>query len=139
MLRRQANSQDEVVFSFAINAPQNEESPEWEEEHEFRYKGKMYDVIDQRIEDGQLIVRCISDEKETELIKKYEEILEKQFGGRAKKRSVSLLKLICTPFTIPSAFMTSAIVRLLHNQYSIYRCNIPFVCRDVITPPPRFL
>ena len=33
----------------------------------------MYDVIEKRAENGQLVVRCISDEREMELIKKYQD------------------------------------------------------------------
>jgi hypothetical protein len=139
MLHSQVHNDDLIVFHFAVNAPQAEDSPEWEEENEFMLQGKMYDVVDKRIENGQLVVRCISDDNETDLINKYQEILEKQFGGHAKNRSASLLKLIMTPFTIPVGFFSHTIEFLLHTDFPIFHCTIPASCREVITPPPRFL
>jgi hypothetical protein len=139
MLRRQANSQDELAFQFPIDAPPSPDGPKWEEEHEFSLRGKMYDVIEKKVKNGKLVVRCISDDRETELIAKYQQVLEKSFGHRAKKRSASLLKLIISLFTIPATFMPVLFTATLHNEFSIYRCNLPAACRDVITPPPRFL
>jgi len=139
MLRRQAHNKDEVVFHFPLYAPPGTEGPDWEDDNEFSLRGKMYDVIEKREENGELFVRCITDEKETELIKKYQEVLEKQTGNQTKKRSVSLLKLITTPFTLPATFIASSFNLIVHHEYPIFLCSIPVACRDVITPPPRFL
>lgn len=139
MLRRQAHNQDELVFHFPLNAPPGTESPEWEDDNEFSLGGKMYDVIEKRAENGKLFVRCISDEKEMELIKQYQEVLEKQFGNSAKKRSASLLKLLSTPFTIPSTFIAASINVILHNEYPVFHCNLQVTCKEVITPPPRII
>lgn len=137
MLRRQTKSQDELVFNFPLYGNHNTEMPEWEEEDEFRLKGKMYDVIEKKIENGRWVVRCISDERETELIEKYQKVLEKQFGNRAKKRSASLLKLIVTPYTLPSIINSSFLITILHNSFPILRCSLSTACLEVITPPPR--
>lgn len=139
MLRRQVNSQDELVFHFPLHDMYSTGSPQWENDNEFSLHGKMYDVIEKREENGRLIVRCISDEKEMELIKKFQKVLEKQFGNSAKKRSASLLQLITAPFTIPTTFIPSSLMLTLHNEFAILRCSIHAACRDVITPPPRFL
>lgn len=139
MLRRHVSNQDELVFSLALHAKPGTEGPEWEEEDEFSLHGKMYDVIDKKIENGKLVVRCIADEKETELIKKFQQVLEKQFGNRAKKRSASLLKIITTPFTLPSTLLPPAFLVLRHTEFPNLQFNFPVACRDVITPPPRFL
>lgn len=139
MLRRQAHNQDELVFHFPLNAPPGTESPEWEDDNEFSLDGKMYDVIEKREENGKLYVRCISDEREMELIKKYQEVLEKQFGNKAKKRSASLLKILATPFTIPSTFISASFSTIIHHEYPVVHCSIPAASREVITPPPRFL
>lgn len=139
MLRRQVYNQDEVIFNFPLHTTHGHDSPEWENENEFELRGKMYDVIDKKIVNGMLVVRCISDEKETELINKWQELLEKQQEGRTKKRSASLIKLITSLFTLPSILTYSSGLVDLRKQFPALDCSIPLVCREVITPPPRFL
>lgn len=138
MLRRQTTIHDEIVLSFSLNEQNPRNKPEWEDEHEFRLHGKMYDVIEKKEVDGKLVVRCISDDKETTLMAKYEDLLEKQLGKNSKERTASLIKLLTSPYTIPSSFFQTAFVDPIRKLSPHRQPEIATVCRDVITPPPRF-
>ena len=54
-----------------IDITSNKKNIVWEDEKEFELQGKMYDVVSKEIVNGKQIVYCIDDEKETELIAKY--------------------------------------------------------------------
>lgn len=138
MMRRQVRSRDEVVFSFSLTEQNRHNKPEWEDENEFRLHGKMYDVIGKKVENGKLVVRCISDDKETELINKYEDVLDKQLGKSSKHRTAALIKLFTSPYTIPSTFLQTAFVNPAKKLFPRHQPGIVAVYRDVITPPPRF-
>lgn len=139
MLRRQANNQDELCMEFPLSPGSGSGNPEWENDHEFSLDGKMYDVIEKKIAGDKMLVRCISDDNETELIRKYQQVLEKHFSTSAKKRSASLLQLVISPYTVPASIITSIFVLPVHKQFPVLHCNLPIACREVITPPPRFL
>ncbi len=138
MMRRQVRSRDEVVFSFSLTEQNRHQIPEWEDENEFRFQGKMYDVIGKKEVNGKLIVRCISDDKETELINKYEDLLDKQMGKGSKQRTAALIKLFTSPYTIPSTFLQTAIINPIRKQFPRLEPGIVAACRDVLTPPPRY-
>jgi hypothetical protein len=138
MMRRQAWNSDEVVFNLT-QIEKSGQTPEWEEDHEFRLNGKMYDVIEKKIENDQLIVRCISDDKETELTRKYEELLESQSDDPGKKQAASIIKLITSPFTIPTTFIPAIIKDLPPERFPYYCFGTLTSSREVITPPPQLL
>ena len=107
---------------------------EWEGENEFRLNGEMYDVIEKKVQGDKLIICCISDIKETGLLKNYEKMNKE---GNSKSKSALLLKLIGSSYlseinnnvfiknvqTLPHILVQSEIV-------SSWRYDVP-------TPPPQ--
>jgi hypothetical protein len=53
----------------------------WKEENEFEYNGEMYDVASIEFSDDDVIIYCIRDEVEEQLISSYEKV----FGGNLEK------------------------------------------------------
>jgi hypothetical protein len=51
---------------------------DWEEENEFRYQGEMYDVVDVKKQNGLVLIKCIPDKKETQLLKEFKTATEKK-------------------------------------------------------------
>lgn len=124
-------------FSFSFNPDQKSEQPQWLEDNEFRYQGQLYDVVSKKMENGRLIVRCISDKKETELIAHYKNLAQDDFGSPAGKGTITLLKLIQT-FFIPEKGFT--FYRDLSPSFPISFNSIhplPVASGDVPTPPPQ--
>jgi len=107
---------------------------EWEGENEFRLNGEMYDVIEKKVQGDKLIICCISDKKETGLLKNYEKMNKE---GNSKSKSALLLKLIGSSYlseinnnvfiknipALPHILFQSEIVSSWHY--------------DVPTPPPQ--
>jgi hypothetical protein len=68
----------------------------WMEDNEFKYQGKMYDVISSEKQGNMNIFRCLNDKNEEKLIAKYEVIMKNhtQSGLPYKQKSNQLLRQI---------------------------------------------
>jgi hypothetical protein len=133
-LRLQANNEDETTFVYSLDDKKSIEQLEWEGNDEFSLNGEMYDMIEKKIENNKLIIRCISDKKETALIKKYEKINNE---NNSKSKSALLLKLVS------SSYLATVNAELL-IKYKPVPSIIYFQCEivssrplDVLTPPPQ--
>lgn len=126
--------QDEFEITLKEGKPADP-SFRWEEEKEFSYKGKMYDVIDKQIVDGKLRIRCIEDSKEEELLKKLADIQEKEGKKGDKSRAILLL---LTTFTIRTEITSTPNVEDIPcSYYEHYLSAITSAEKEVVTPPPR--
>jgi hypothetical protein len=112
---------------------------QWEGDDEFRFQGEMYDLIDQKVENGKVYIRCISDKKETSLVKNYRKMSSDDFGGSSKKRASLLLKLIATFYT--PAVNPCMETRSLPGKISwaAYQSSLASNIPEILTPPPQFM
>lgn len=126
------------TLSFSLNDPGIRETPVWENENEFSFKGEMYDVIEKKELNGNLVISCISDKKETSLIKDFEKDLS---GNTSNKNSNGnadqLIKLLTMPYL---AFPNQT---NLHYQVCLqvypghYSLHFSQHNQDILTPPPQ--
>jgi hypothetical protein len=58
--------------------------PEKIDKHEIRWQGKMYDVVSASFADGKLVIRCIPDEQETQLLAKFFHFVKDKMGDKKK-------------------------------------------------------
>ena len=137
LLRLSDQNTEQFVFSLADKTAI--EKLEWEGEDEFRLNGSMYDVIEKKIVNGKWMIRCVSDTKETELIKKYQDITKNDFGSSSRNKSMTLLQLIGSLYTLPGNDVDVRIISSVQVHFFNYNHDIPSAPCDVITPPPRFL
>jgi hypothetical protein len=135
MVRSTLSREEEQVFSFSVN-DKTIAKPEWENENEFRLDGKMYDVIEKKIENGEMVIRCVSDDKETDLIKRYEKI-NSDAGNSSKSKTALLIKLISTPYVT----LLNSELPVNNNQPSQKPSLVLHIISkdrsDVLTPPPQ--
>jgi hypothetical protein len=128
---RWSRSNDDVVeFSFdQLEAARLE----WEDEEEFKLDGEMYDMVDKEMQNGILIVRCIPDKREQQLLENY----QKDVARNTKDSKWSVIKLTITPFA-PSFFD-----KLLHPEKSFSKQQVVFTSTivsqslSILTPPPK--
>ena len=137
IIRQRLKQENSEEFVFSLSG--GHEMPEWKDDNEFSFRGEMYDVIEKRIEDGKIYVRCVSDKKETALIDNYRKITQDDFAGSSKKRTSLIIKLISTFYT----HLSIADKNLISLKASI-KCFLPipsllFNKGEVITPPPQFV
>lgn len=118
----------------------NDPPPEfkWHEDHEFRYRGQMYDVIRKEVKGNQIWYYCYWDKAETKLLnnlsKYVSSFLQQQPDHKEKaEHLVVILKktfLLFEKYYLPNIKLPSL---------SLIPENIMLVRRfqDVETPPPR--
>lgn len=100
------------------------QQPEWEEENEFEYQGKMYDVVDLELIGDSIVYHCWPDDEESYLNKKLEDFLDHYAGHpvstKNKKRPSPPVfkcffeskndndgKLICVTNSFPAEYSTN--------------------------------
>jgi hypothetical protein len=138
ILRSSLMNKDIQQFILPLNNKGLVADIEWEGKEEFRMNGEMYDVVEKRIEDGKMIIRCISDTKETSLIKDYEKTCKDDFSNfPSRHKSALLLKLVSSLYVSPSVndpFFCN--IPLVKYMPICYRIILP-IPPDILIPPPK--
>jgi len=93
----------------------------WEEENEFRFKGEMYDVVEKRVVNGKILLLCIPDKKETQLLYEY----KKQTENNQSQGKQLVLKWVIN-YLQPVAYSITTIIRFHRSaKIAVIKCNIP--------------
>lgn len=106
--------------------------------HEFRYKGKLYDIVRSEQRGNSLVLRCINDVREERLLKSMEDLVRKSMNKKKSQPHPLRLavKHLITHAVLPSAslaFSTPVGALCWHDLTVSPLC----ACGDVPTPPPR--
>lgn len=124
-------------FEFALSKGQPiDRSFTWEDDHEFRYKGKMYDVIGKKISNGKLYITCINDYKEKELIDHYTDIAKKQNSKPGNSNPTIQLMLSLT-FISPQTYLTPSLNISSLLPVSAYQFRLLNRSSEILIPPPQ--
>jgi len=91
--------QGELVFIEANE--KNLSEIEWENDHEFRFEGKLYDVVETKYEAGIKSFACINDQQEERLFENLDLLVKKELEKEAK--GLLLKKGSSLPFLQASA------------------------------------
>lgn len=142
-LRDNPHQADLSTFSFLTrNGKLLDADFEWEEQGEFRYQGRMYDVIKAEQKGDSLLISAIDDTRETALLQKFQEDVERSMDGRpgSMPAKTNLLLKIWTGQDLPPApFVIFQPVQARKQLYhSCQYCCTQRVL-EVQTPPPRFV
>lgn len=130
-LRNTRNREDLIEFTFTTNQPPD---LEWKNDHEFKFRGSMYDVVDIHEDKDQVHIRCISDEKETALIEQYFKINK---GKDQSAPVLSMLRMTATPFILQSLQLPSIPQNIFSFQYPVFSSGIEPGIHKILLPPPR--
>jgi hypothetical protein len=134
-----ANPDPENVteFRFSLHDIVSLSDLKWENSHEFWYHGELFDLVEKKTENNQLVVRCINDKKEGSLVKLQDKInKENQGDPSSKTKSALLLKLIQTSFISVDTPVIGDLSSKPH--FSLHNNSYTFPAhQDVLTPPPQ--
>jgi hypothetical protein len=138
MLRSSKISKDIEQFIFPLNNENLVRNPQWEGDDEFRLNGDMYDVVEKRVEGNNIIVRCISDKKETQLLKDYEKTTKDDFSNSSSRhKSILLLKLAGSLYINQFVNETFYYKTPLIKHGPVCCRTIPTISPDILIPPPK--
>ncbi len=105
---------------------------EWEGDDEFSYKGEMFDVLEKHKEGNKLIIRCISDTKETSLLKDFKKANNNQSSPKAKL----IYKLLDTHFISSTNSTCINFYREINPVKVIFNSPVNAGVKTILTPPP---
>ena len=135
-MRNRTSDEDLTILSFRLNNNRIIDSGfSWIEDMEFSWKEKRYDVVDMKKKEGCLLIRCIDDKNETELVDKYMKII---YGNRSspENKTIRLMQLMDNLYLYPEVPSVGVAIFTL-KRYGVY--IIPSYLSSSIeipTPPP---
>jgi hypothetical protein len=131
-LNQNPNAAGEFLeFGFKNNAVTNN-GFEWEDSHEFSYKGEMYDVISLDYKKDKLIIHCIKDTEENVLIQLYSKM-----QGKTHKASHNEFKFYSLLFSLPSEKNETVISSTGVDFTNTYFFDLPAGYSAIGKQPPR--
>ena len=110
------------------------------DEDEFTYQGKMYDVISTEKSKGYITFKCYTDNKETELTANLNNKIDSDKDTPAQKHKGGILLKTVIPYTPVSKQQFFFSTHISSAYYAFY-CNRlqPFIYKAIVSPPPEFV
>ncbi len=108
----------------------------WEDESEFEFNSNMYDLIEKTIDGDRMVVKCVKDEEENQLIKAFEHFQGKQ-SRHGKSRTGSLSQFFASSYVTADATDISHFNYLSSTEFNIYNSLLLDCFNEITTPPPK--
>lgn len=139
MMKASPPSPDLVLLAFHTPSLQQGASPlQWRDDHEFRYAGRMFDIVRMYCHNDTTYFLCIDDLLERQLIAGFEKHVQRCMGDPSREG---------TPDTVKDAFKDSclrlntlpALVPATTSHRISSVCTYTSIVLDIASPPPRLL
>jgi len=105
------------------------------EEHEIRVEGKMYDIARVEEKNGVILVYCLHDKAEDNLLAFLDKILTLPL--KDKKAPPQLIKFVSLSFIVPQAFAWKEGAERLFKSFTYYHLYVSAFFPTLHSPPPR--
>ena len=135
-LKTHTNDNHLTHFQLKLQNGVVDEQFEWENENEFQHEGKMYDVIERTITGNIMVMHCLEDKKETELLKVFEQT-EKNQSQQGKNRTASLQQILGSLYLPIHITLITPIEKTAECDFSIHTSSPIERAADILTPPPQ--
>lgn len=122
----------------AITLTGNQQHIQWEEEgREFSFKGQMYDVVRTKTIKGDVVLLCINDKKEENLVRQLSNTVKSgSQNNHGKNTKAIFLKLTCDVAVID--FSTYDLFSLPgKSHFTSYAVALPVSVASITLPPPK--
>lgn len=138
VLRHSASIQNPIELRFSLSDEAVVSKLSWEDENEFTFNGELYDVIRKTTINGELVIQCIKDKKETHLVNNYAKISKETQGDpSSKNKSTVLLKLI-TGIFIKTEQPVLSLPSCISKNHAITVCDaLSPGSKKILIPPPQ--
>ncbi|TGE24972.1 hypothetical protein E5K00_07160 [Hymenobacter aquaticus] len=140
--QRRAHLPDQALVRVRVaRTAAGEAAPQWQEKHEFRWRGQLYDVVRQQASADSITYFCWHDQGEEKLLAGLHRHVEElthpnpEAGKTAKKLLDHLFKLALLP--APAAEPGRVLPRQLLPHHAAAAGNLPPRTAAVVVPPPE--
>ena len=137
-IKNSVSENELIILSFHPSSKEYN-TIEWMGNHEFRYKGQMYDIVRQSIHaDGTIKYYCINDKQEKELFANLDEHIKNHINDNetSEKNSKNISKKLTKEYFfqhLKSSFFTTN--KSIVFKYLNFSSNKGI--EDILTPPPN--
>lgn len=118
-------------------------SIEWlREGKEFRYKGRMYDVVRTKNTPDSVHYQCIDDSQETHLFAHLDFLVKKQLDEHSNPTANNIRKISTLFFSLlylPIEGLDFHSFNASSNNQFAYLSSYSEICLDQIPPPPKYV
>lgn len=113
---------------------------DYNDKDEFEMNGIMYDIMRKEVHNGQVILWCFEDKKETELNRSIESLVKKDMANSPiKKTQKILINFLKTPLSIfEKPLFIFQLKRNLHTKFT-FTSSLSMIFLSVASPPPDFV
>jgi hypothetical protein len=113
---------------------------QWLDEHEFRYDGRMYDIIkSEKDEKNNLTFHCINDIKEEQLFSNLSEQIRRHIEQNPEKNTISKILIKALNLEFYQAASNDDIITSHKYDHQIICGQEDYLTdREIPSPPPRF-
>lgn len=128
-----------LIFRFSTAAP-GLQNLQWENPHEFRFRGRMYDVVRQHTANDSIYLYCIDDQQETRLFATLSELVDNQLNQGPAREQQQVASLVLSNFYLPGKVLGLQHQNsLLNPAYSPYIFKVKSWNPSPSSPPPRLI
>jgi hypothetical protein len=139
LLKVQAPASMLRVFVFpAAPAVQQRLGVRWIEDHEFRFDGRMYDIVRSEQRGDSVVYTCIEDEMETRLFAGLDALIRAHMNSETKQKAAEsrVQRLLAQPF-LESALWDIPDLAYLGSVTSDHAARPPEWMPQPAAPPPK--
>lgn len=131
---KQEMNEDEIIV-FKLSELNKDELIKYEDEGEFKYKGKMYDIFKEKKIDDDVLLLCWSDENEDHLNR----IIDEKNDEKNNPTKLNyILKNLTKNFINPGLKIPELPFRNSH-YINLHKSSYKSRYTEVISPPPNYL
>lgn len=112
---------------------------EWMEPHEFRYKGMMYDIVQEESSGDSIYYHCVADYKEAALLAKWERTIQEEQEplSTSQGRWLRLLGLFSAEYMATAPLLMLPSIRTRTQSVFLYNFSLQLWQVAPLLPPPK--
>ncbi len=132
---------DEELETIAVLHTKHEPDPAFQyiNDREFRYKGRLYDIVRTEHRGDTIVYRCINDTREEQLFRSMDTLIKDTINQKRSSRNAPLLVAAKHLITNAIIWFIPALnlspTPLLQRRESA--CRLSLLILDIPTPPPK--
>ena len=111
----------------------NAEEIKWESSTEFTFKKNMYDLVKRDTINHKILLYCVDDKREAELIAKYNAATKNQNSRKKNLGKEKSNTVFCEQFKL----LVSPKVNIRSSQ-NLYSSRLHSTFENITTPPPKY-
>jgi hypothetical protein len=113
---------------------------DYNDKDEFEINGIMYDIMRKEVHDGQVILWCFEDKKETELNRSIESLVKKDTANSPiKKTQKILINFLKTPLNILEKPFFIFQLKINSHIKIMFKLLLSTIYQSVSSPPPDLI